>query len=117
MREIEIYISPQGGTPLSRFMNSLPAPLRAKLARDIDLLIEFGPSIGEPYVKKLRGTSPDLWELRTRRASDHVRTIFSVLENNRIILLHGFVKKTGRIPRREIETAEQRLKQYLEIRR
>lgn len=111
---IEVYETSRGNSPIAEFMAGLPAPLRAKLARDIDLLSEFGLALGAPYVKKLSGTSVNLWELRTRRSKDQVRTLFGLFDERRIILLHCFLKKTQRVPRREIGTAERRLKQVME---
>ena len=108
--EIELYQTPQGGQPVARVIAGLRVNLRAKLVRDIDLLGNFGLELGNPYIKKLRGTSGNIWELRTRLGSDQVRTLFSIVEGRNIILLHCFVKKTQRIPRKEIKTAEQRLK-------
>lgn len=108
--EIEIFETTSARSPVARFIASLPARLGAKLTRDIDLLAEFGFDLGNPYIKKLSGTSVNLWELRTRRGNDQVRTLFGVLGERRIILLHCFLKKSQRVPRREIETAEQRLK-------
>ena len=111
---IEIFRTSQGRSPVAEFMDGLPAALRAKLVRDIDLLEQFGLDLGGPYIKKIQGISEDIWELRTRRSSDLIRTLFSVIGERRILLLHSFVKKTQRIPRREIRTAEQRLKLFRE---
>ena len=107
---VAVFETPQGGRPVAKFITRLPVPLRAKLTRDIDLLERFGLDLGAPYVKKLKGTSIDLWELRTRRGSDQVRMLFTVIGDRSLILLHGFVKKARRMPRREIETAERRFK-------
>lgn len=111
--EINIFETLQGRKPVESFIRKLPAQLRAKLVRDIDLLADFGPDLGAPYVRKLTGTSVELWELRTRRAGDHVRTFFHVLDNERLLLLHCFRKKSRAAPKREIQTAEERLKLFI----
>ena len=111
--ELEIYETPRGERPVANFISKLPAPLRAKVARDIDLLAEFGLQLGSPFAKKLSGAAMNLWELRTRRGTDRVRTIFSTIGERRLILLHCFLKKTRQVPRRELETAAGRLERVL----
>jgi phage-related protein len=50
----------------------------------------------------------DLWELREESATNIYRVIYFFFTGRRIVLLHGFQKKTRRTPRNEIEIALQR---------
>lgn len=68
------------------------------------------------YLKKLSGTE-DLWEVRVRYGGNIFRVLGFVDPQGRLVLAHGFVKKTDRIPRREIATAENRRRAYLERRK
>ncbi|MBM9833412.1 type II toxin-antitoxin system RelE/ParE family toxin, partial [Enterococcus faecalis] len=54
---------------------------------------------GEPFVKHLEG---DIWELRPLRD----RVLFVAWLDGSFVLLHSFVKKTQKTPRREIEQAK-----------
>ena len=48
------------------------------------------------------------------RAKDHkgiYRVIYVAHTGRRFILLHGFIKKTQKTPRRELEIAKERLKE------
>ena len=56
---------------------------------------------------------PGLWETRSRVPDGIVRTLFTV-DGDVMVLLHGFVKKTQKIPERELSTARTRLRQYQE---
>lgn len=85
---------------LETFIHSLEVPTIAKVLRTIDLLEEFSYSLGLPHSKNVRR---GLWELRIR-GKQEVR-IFYTFHNQEIILLHGFLKKTSRIPPREIRLA------------
>jgi phage-related protein len=65
----------------------------------------------EPLVRKLDGK---LWELREESRTNIYRVIYCFFTGRRIVLLHGFQKKTQRTPRGEIEGAERRLARFLE---
>jgi phage-related protein len=95
---------------LEEFIESLEKSTIAKVLRNIDLLEKFGPKLGLPHSKKILTR---LFELRIR-GKQEVR-IFYTFNKLHIILLHGFIKKSGRIPKKEIQTALQRLKRLDKI--
>lgn len=86
------------------FIRGLETPTRTKVGRMIDLLEQSGSLLGMPYSKSLGN---NLFELRTR-GQQEIR-IFYTFYNNRAWLLHGFIKKTQKTPRREIAIAEVKL--------
>ena len=90
---------------IEQFILSLDKSTVAKTLRTIDLLEEFGHKLGMPHSKKI---DKNLFELRIR-GKQEVR-IFYGFHKNSIILLHGFIKKSQKIPEREIFTASQRLR-------
>lgn len=55
-----------------------------------------------------------LWELREESSTNIYRVLYLFFSGRRIILLHGFQKKSQRTPRREIDTALARLKRLIE---
>src|SRR6266487_3809644 len=55
-----------------------------------------------------------LFELRTRSRSDISRVLFFFQRGRRIILLHGFMKKTQKTPPGDLDVARQRMRDYLE---
>jgi len=89
---------------------------QAKVARTIDLLEELGPEVGPPYVKTIRGRN-GLLELRTTLGSDTFRLFFFRAVGRRLVVVHGIRKKSQRTPPRDLDTAEQRMKEYLRSRR
>jgi len=91
---------------LDKFIKSLQKPTIAKVLRTIDLLEKFGEKLGPPHTKKI---SVRLFELRIL-GKQEVR-IFYTFRKSQISLLHGFVKKSQKTPRKEIKTALQKLKQ------
>ena len=56
----------------------------------------------------VRNLGDGLWEVRTYLLEKVARTIFCIREDQ-IILLHGFIKKTNKIPQKELALAKQRL--------
>lgn len=51
-----IYFSRNNTCPFLEFLEKIPKIDAAKILRDIDLLEEFGLSLGMPYIKKMTGT-------------------------------------------------------------
>lgn len=73
--------------------------------------VQKGFPMGLPLVRKM---SSELWEVRVDISAGICR-IFFTLMNNTMILLHGFVKKSQKTPRSELNTAEKRLSQFKEM--
>jgi len=93
------------GVSLEKFIENLQKPTIAKVLRTIDLLEKFGQKLGLPHTKKI---SARLFELRIP-GKQEVRIFYS-FHKSQIFLLHGFIKKSQKIPQREIKIAAQRLK-------
>ena len=89
---------------LEDFINSLERNTYSKTLRTIDLLGKFEHQLRMPYSKTLGN---NLFELRIRGRQE-VR-IFYTFYNKEAILLHGFIKKAQKTPKREIETALSKL--------
>ena len=78
-----------------------------KLNDYIELLSQHGTRTGESYIKHLED---EIWELRPLRD----RILFVAWLDGSFVLLHHFVKKTQKTPRREIEKAKRELKDIKE---
>lgn len=76
-----------------------------KIISYINKLSIRGLEIGEPYIKHLDN---EIWELRPLRD----RILFAYWDNNKFILLHYFMKKTQKTPRKEIKKAKSNLEDY-----
>lgn len=114
MWSIEYYQSEAGRSPVAEFIDSLEVSAKAKVARTLDLLEEFGIDLGMPYAKHLEN---QLWELRVRQARNRYRVIYFLASGQTFVLLHGLTKKTGPVPRSDLKTAERRRDDYLSRRR
>lgn len=100
----KIYKTPQ----FEVFYNSLPAKVQTKFKYVIDIIATIY-NISTKFVKHLQGT--DLYEMRISVGSNEYRTILfaidkaNVIEATKIILLNGFLKKSEKDYRKQIEIA------------
>lgn len=90
---------------VEKFIETLGKTTHARTMRGIELLERFNYELRLPHSKKIK---KDLFELRIRGKQD-VR-IFYTFYKNEIILLHGCVKKSQKIPKRELEYVVEKLK-------
>ena len=76
----------------------------------MQLLENNGNELREPYSKHL---GDGIFELRTKQGSDIARVLYFFIIGRKIVITHGFTKKTEKTPRREIEMARKYRKDYL----
>jgi phage-related protein len=90
-------------------LDALPLDIRASFQRIVELIQSHGlERVREPYVKHLEGP---LWEMRMKGRSGIARGIYVTAVGRRVVVVHVFVKKTQKTPRREIEIALRRAKE------
>lgn len=104
------YISPSGDNPVKEFIDSLQKIQKAKIFRVFEIYQRYGISSIAPHTKKLSGIP--LWEIRIK-GKDNIRIIYLVRTQYSILALHGFIKKKQKTPRRELEIALERYKNWL----
>jgi len=94
---------------VEREIAALPAGLKARFLRLAETLETHGPQyLGMPHVRHLDG---GLWEMRLKAREGIARAIYVGMRGNRLIVLHVFVKKTDKTPRKALETARRRWKE------
>lgn len=96
-------------TAVAAEMEALPDDMRARLARLIRVIQEFGfPALPRDSVKHLEDK---LWELRVTGRDGISRAIYVTASGRRVVIVRVFVKKTQQTPRRELEIARARAKE------
>ncbi|MDA3823975.1 MAG: type II toxin-antitoxin system RelE/ParE family toxin [Bacteroidales bacterium] len=106
---VRFFRSDSGAEPVRRWLKSLSVEQKKVIGEDIKT-VQFGWPLGMPLVEKL---APHLWEVRVKFPNGIARVIFTV-DGQLMVLLHGFIKKSQKIPQREMTTAKNRLKLYQE---
>jgi phage-related protein len=95
----------------SAFQNEilqLPAGFVARFLRYAERMEIFGPDLGMPHT---RAMGNGLFELRLKAAEGIARVFYCTLIGQRIVMLHQFVKKSEKTPRKELEIARRRMKE------
>jgi len=82
------------------FIKSLDLSTSAKVVRAVELLKLYGHLLSMPHSKKI---APGIFELRTRGQQE--ARIFYCFHKGNAILLHGFIKKSQKIPPGELKLA------------
>lgn len=107
---VNVYAKEDGTEPVTDFIQKLPVKLRAKIAQEVLLLEDVGYELREPYSKYL---DDGIFELRAKQGNDISRVLYFFVVGQKIILTNGFVKKTQKTPKGEIELAKNYRADYL----
>lgn len=102
MWQVEFYEKENGEVPVSDFLKNIDTKMRAKAVKEIQILSEYGNRLREPYSKHIQD---GIFELRIKFASDISRIFYFFFDGDKIILTNGFIKKTQKTPKEEIEKA------------
>jgi phage-related protein len=108
---IELYAHEDGESPVEVFINSLPTKARARGRAHLDHLAEVGNQAAAPISKPL---GEGLFELRVGVGRLEIRLLYAFFPGRRIVILHGFLKKTRTLPAREEQTARARWRELKE---
>jgi len=103
MFEIDYYKDENGNMPVKDFIDGLHPKMKAKVFGRIALLETYGPMLGMPFSEYLKD---GIYELRTVQGRSITRVLYFFAAGKRIVLTHGFVKKTQKTPVREIRKAK-----------
>jgi len=103
-RKIVFYRTHDNKCPVKDFLDSLSGKIARKVTWVLNLLedLDIVPST---YFKKLSGTK-EIWECRVRYGPDSYRIFCFFTGNSVVVLTHGFLKKTRKVPASEIKCAE-----------
>lgn len=112
MQEFEIvfYKNDKGEKPVEDFLDSLNDKMRAKMLLSIRIVREKGYQTRMPYSEELED---GIFELRAKVGSDISRVLYFFVVGRKIILTNGFIKKTQKTPKSEIELAKKYRADYL----
>ena len=87
---------------------ALPPKILAKMLHIFELIEMAGAQLGEPYTKPL---NEGLFEVRAKAKEGIGRSIYCYQKGQKIIILHSFVKKDQKTPKRDLEIALKRKKE------
>ncbi|WP_186145447.1 type II toxin-antitoxin system RelE/ParE family toxin [Burkholderia gladioli] len=108
---VKFFRTSGGNEPVLEWLKKLDAADKKAIGTEIKT-VELGWPIGMPVVRKIR---KDLWEVRVTLHKRIARIIFTV-SGSEMVLLHGFIKKQQALAKQDIDLAEERLKETLQVR-
>lgn len=92
------------------WIDNMPLGMRAYYARLTERLIKAGPNLGMPFT---RAIGDGLFELRIKAKEGISRIFYCFIKNKKIVILHGFIKKNQRTPRKELKIAKKRIREVI----
>ncbi len=102
--QVNFYKTESGNEPVREWLRGLPREEKKIVGEDIKT-VQFGWPLGMPLVRKI---DAGLWEVRSDLGNRIARVLFTVQENT-MLLLHGFIKKSQKIPANDLHLAKLRL--------
>jgi phage-related protein len=104
------YEAETGHCPVQEFIDARKDRDQAKAFSWIAQLETQGPNLPRPYADLLED---GIHELRLKLSGDQVRILYFFCFRDFIVLTHGFVKRTQRVPQSEIDLAKQYRSDFL----
>lgn len=87
---------------------NLPQVFKQRYLRYTDKMEEYGSNLGMPHKYPM---GDGLHELRIHGQDGIARVFFCTMVGRKIIMLHSFIKKTQKTPKKELEIAIKRMKE------
>lgn len=105
------YVTEAGKRPVREWLMEMSPEDRRSIGEDIATL-EFCWPVGMPKCRAMKGVK-GLYEIRSSLKAGQIARTFFILIDTRMVLLHGFMKKTQKTPDKELNLAIARLKDVL----
>jgi phage-related protein len=104
-----VFYRTRGGAELVRdWLRSLDERDRNAIGLDL-MRVQFRWPVGMPLC---RAMGDGLWEVRTSLPSNRIARVLFCVVRDRIVVLHGFIKKTQKTPDEELSLARKRKKEF-----
>jgi phage-related protein len=101
------YALPSGRQPVREWLRSLDSEDRKIIGEDIKD-VEFAWPIGMPLCRSL---GHGLWEVRSTLPQNRIARVLFCIRESRMVLLHGFIKKSQKTPAADLALAVHRMKE------
>ena len=105
---VTFFMTQSGNEPVREWLRALEMDYKKSIGEDIKL-IQFRWPLGMPLVRKME---TDLWEARSNLANGNISRVFFTVSGSQMVLLHGFIKKAQKTPKKEIDLARRRKNEW-----
>ena len=104
------FETPNGKSPIKKFIDSLSTADQARFTEVHDAISTYGFAAVRIIFKPIDGK---LWEIKFRSSGAGYRIFYVMLEKDLMVWLHAFSKKSQKTPKIELEIARKRMKEVL----
>ena len=105
---VHFYRTDRGKEPVREWLRNFDDDDRKTIGDDLQTL-EFGWPVGMPVCRPVTNYK-GLWEVRSRLKAGKIARVLFVIKAGKMILLHGFIKKSQKTPRGDLRLAAKRMK-------
>lgn len=102
------YSNKSGGEPVREWLKLLSKADKKIIGEDIKT-VQYGWPLGMPLVDSL---GKGLWEVRVNLPGNRIARILFFMHDSVMVLVNGFIKKSRKTPKQELDVAMRRKKQY-----
>jgi len=106
---VEYFVEDNGRVPVRQFLAGLDEKTYTRFQWSIEQLRFRNVRARAPLVRHIEDK---IWELREESSTNIYRVLYCFVSGRRIVLLHGFMKKTQKLPRLELAIAVRRLTHF-----
>ena len=103
------YQTEGGAEPVRKWLKRLDSKVRRIIGEDIKT-VEFGWPIGMPVCRSIT-SHKGVWEVRSSLPNKRIARVLFCIAEGRMVLLHGFIKKTQKTPNSDLDLAAKRMKE------
>ncbi len=89
---------------------SFPSGILANFLHIVEMIEELGPNLGKLYVGTI---GSGLYEIRAKGREGIGRSLYCTVKGREVVILHSFIKKTQKTPKKELDLAKKRMKEVL----
>lgn len=89
-------------------ITEMPPKIQARMIRILELMEEHGANLGSPHTAPMGG---GLFEIRAKAREGIGRALFCYMKGERLYILHAFVKKSQKTPKKDLDLAKTRMKE------
>ncbi len=81
-------------------------------AHTLEMIEDLGPNLGKPHTASM---GDGLFEIRAKGKEGIGRSFFAIVVDNEIVILHSFIKKSQKVPKKELKRAKEYLQQFKQM--
>ena len=89
---------------------SFPSGILANFLHIAEMMENLGPNLGKPYIGSL---GSGLYEIRAKGKEGIGRSLYCTVSGKEIVILHSFIKKSQKTPKKDLDLSRKRMKEVL----